>query len=255
MKASGSIVSHEAGVIRRFSRLARASSHGASGGAVGQAVRGRSALPAGAFSLRATRRTGPMPAVPHSSGPTLRITSTPNQALQRTVPRVTAHASHRRSHPSRLSPTHGPRRAPRSLSLRSLGVSTHALSMKASNSIVSHEAGVIRCSLPQACAALGGASGGAVGKTARGRNALQAGRLGLRATRRTGSIRAVPLTAGPTPRISPTPNQALQRTVPRVTAHAAHRRSHPSRLAPTHGPRRAPRSLSLESLGVSSRFL
>ena len=47
---------------------------------------------------------------------------TPNNALQRTVPRVTAHASHRRSHPCRLSPAHGPRRAPRSLSLGSLGV-------------------------------------------------------------------------------------------------------------------------------------
>ena len=49
-----------------------------------------------------------------------------------------------------------------------------------------------------------------------------------------------------------TPNNALQRTVPRVTAHASHRRSHPCRLSPTHGPRRAPRSLSLGSLGVSA---
>ena len=134
MKASGSIVSHEAGVIRRFSRLARASSHGASGGTVGQAARGRSALPAGEFSLRATRRAGSMRAVPHSSGPIPRITSTPNQALQRTVPRVTV-AAVSSSVPSRpsgalsyvrcrflRSTTQLPRRAPRSLSLGSLAV-------------------------------------------------------------------------------------------------------------------------------------
>ena len=121
MKASGSIVSHEAGVIRRFSRLARASSHGASGGAVGKAARGRCALPAGEFSLRATRRTGPMPAVPHTAGPTPRITSTPNQALQRTATAVTAHASHR-LRPLPPAPAHGLRQPPRSLSLRSLAV-------------------------------------------------------------------------------------------------------------------------------------
>ena len=65
----------------------------------------------------------------------------------------------------------------------------------------------------------------------------------------------------------PTPNQALQRTVPRVTVAAVLARARLVRswLCPTPAavfcappsqlPRHAPRSLSYRSLGVSSRFL
>ena len=108
---------------------------------------------------------------------------------------------------------------------------------------------------------LGGASGGAVGKAACGRNALQAGGLGLRATRRPGLMRAVPHTFGSTPKRTQRLTMRCRRTAPRVTVAAIHVRSRLVRARrcltsvasffapPSQLPRRAPQSLSLGSLG------
>ena len=157
------------------------------------------------------------------------------------------------------------RAAPRS-AVAELGVVRRCYpsrAMKPSSSRVSREAGVMPRSAPLARAALGGAFGGAVGKAVRRRNALQAGGLGLRATRRADAMSAVPHTSGPTPRITSTPNHALQRTAPRVTVAAIHVRSRLLRAGrwltsvasffapPSQLPRRAPQSLSLGSLGFA----
>ena len=84
--------------------------------------------------------------------------------------------------------------------------------MKPSVSRVSREAGVSPRSARVARAGLGGAGGGTA-LVARGWRAVwQARSLGLRATRDSGSMRAVPPTSAPTPRTPSTPNQALQRT-------------------------------------------
>ena len=134
MKPSSSRVSREAGVIPRSSLLARAALGGAFGGEAGKAVRGGNALQAGEFSLRVTRRSGSMRAVPHTSGPTPRITSTPNYALQRTGAAVTAHAA-RLLRPPPPSPAQPSRQPPPSLSLGSLGHSSRLPLMKASASL------------------------------------------------------------------------------------------------------------------------
>ena len=125
MKYSSSRVSREVGVSPRFTRFARAGLSGASAGVAWIARGGRRVIPAARLGLRATRRSGSMPAVPHTSGPTPRITSTPNHALQRTATAVTARASAAAFPPA----MHGPRQPPPSLSLGSLGRFTrHALS-------------------------------------------------------------------------------------------------------------------------------
>ena len=105
MNHSSSSVCHEAGVVRRSSRLARATLGGASGGAVGMPARSPNALQAGHLGLRATRRTGFIPAVPHSPAPNSEANATPNHALQRTAPRVTLAAPRRpAAQPARHAP-------------------------------------------------------------------------------------------------------------------------------------------------------
>ena len=126
MKHSSSRVSQKVGVSPRFTRFARAGLSGASADAAWIASSHSTACSATSLGLRATRRSDLMPAVPHTSGPTPKRTSTPNHALQRTGMAVTARAS-RHLRPPPPSPAHGPRQPCPSLSLGSLGVATRVV--------------------------------------------------------------------------------------------------------------------------------
>ena len=134
-----------------------------------------------------------------------------------------------------------------------------------SYSRVCHEARVAWHVSRRARAGSGAASRGAVGKAVRRRNALQAGRFGLRATRPSGSILAVPHVPAPTPMRTQRLTMRCRRTAPRVTGAALHVRSRLLRAGrgltsvasfcapPSQLPRHAPPSLSLGSLGAATR--
>ena len=190
------------------------------------------------------------------------MTATSNHALQRTAPGVTAHA------PTAYAPAafpHGLRRPPQSLSLRSLGVSlapsvndtflsrfrTDAFSNSETYDCASVLASELLPSRSFHAASALSTAALPDGRSLRLRRWLPQVRrflCGHPSARRSPFPTRTPQAVAIQPR---TPNHALQRTAPGVTAPASTAAFPPTMQVP----RRAPRSLSLRSLGVAAHLL